>query len=1762
MIKYTVIAVSILVAGIVSAQFAGGNGTPANPYLVSNATQLNAVRNYPDSHFAQSSTINLNVSPYNSGAGWDPIKAFSGIYDGNGFSITGLYVNRTAYSGFEGRGLFGDITDSAIVRNVYMENVDVRGMYFVGALVGRNIGGCVRNCYSTGSITTTGNYGGYAGGLVGINLSNGVLQMCGSRASVTATSGASGGDIGGLVGASLWVGVDPGHIYDSYATGAIVGVRYVGGLLGHAGGGIVSRSYWDTSTSRQPTSDGGIGRTTAEMTYPYSGNTYVGWNFTKDWNIAAGVNNGYPLPRKDNTILVAYPKNVMGGQRPGSQLIDIFYELVSSDLQSISIIASRDGGVTWNVPTTSSYGDIAGVSPGIRRIVWNAGLDVTNEMVPNMRIRISTARASADSASFPVNTRNSANWTLRAWADKNSDGDYDAGEVISGAEVYYDGRTDAHKKGTTGGDGTFQLTGSIRQGAQVFIRKVIYTEPAVKAGHGQVDNTMYTLWLDSDMSGGDEDTGDGTWSSYNITGADVTTAQSGIPVHVKLAHPVFEWNLVVAMEVTNNTFVSKLQDGFKSASKYLFDVTDGQMKFGKIAIFSNVGQGADTWKNADMVIYSDADYGPNSHVNGIRNGGGWFGTRHMFFGTDWTGWDGGGQNPDDASYYLTIVHEFGHYALDLYDEYLDGDGSEANWDTYRGNNSDKTPTNYGFMDSSYSISEMSSLNDYLPSYGPLVWGHEITQELMCHDLFIGINWYPCWQWVEHNYEKTYNGIPVEIVVPPSGSYPNNISTDRSGPTAIPAPYTQCDFPTVQVLSSQALQIQQASLSAAEQSLPVKIEVTMNVMTVPASGANILRKPNGITRIYSLGRTNVGGFLTTWDIAPGDTLVARYNGSETVQVVGVDDVANGSIRIEIRAEGGLLTQKGVRALDNALSTGDLGVMVSAKVATAGVNNALTLNVHASEPLAITPVMAAYPDDGTAVNVHLTLAGNNSYTGSVSIGAAVGGTFELHCQSADGEILDSTDQFVVSGVKNAESSILYSRDGWVDAHLQPGSVLVECGAVLFGCYMPTIKPDGFNKMLVGPVTFGALGSSEGLNGSSGVVNLAYREADVVGVDETTIKLYTWNQTAGAWDETPSTLSVDLNVVSATVTNLGFLALFADSTADVTPPAQISNLSAITGTNGWDIRLSWTDVGDDGTDGQATSYILKYSTSEIIATNWAACTRYILGINPQISGSTRLCTISMSDPGVHYYFGLVAQDEAGNTGPLSNIADAYSHAGDVDGDLMSDQWERTYGLNPTNALDAASDADGDGLTNLEECGLGTNPNSWDTDGDGMGDKWEVDHNMNPLSPLDRNGDNDNDGLLNFEEYAQSTNPESADTDGDGMPDKWELDNGLNPMTTSGDFGAEADADGDSISNLAEYGLGTCPTDSDSDDDGMDDGVEVNVLYTDPTNPDTDGNGLNDGQFIVSFNAQGGAVDPTNKVVTYGGTYGFLPSPLFADAVFTGWGTNPNEDGASVTSITEALITSNQTIYAQWDSNSIVGSSGFVWRTDGNNFWYAQSDVATNGALAMRSGDIDDNQETWIETAVQGPGICTFWWRVSSEGGYDELTCAVNGIGVQSISGKNSAWVRESVVIRDNGAHAIRWTYAKDYSESIGLDCGWLDGVTWTTNTTTSPVAVPYLWLNQNYSGLSSVADYENVTMNSLGANGLWVWESYVAGLVPTNPGSQFLANIVCSNGVRGITWNPDLRPNRLYTVEGKTNLTDDAWHSPTNAGSRFFRVKVQMP
>ena len=137
-------------------------------------------------------------------------------------------------------------------------------------------------------------------------------------------------------------------------------------------------------------------------------------------------------------------------------------------------------------------------------------------------------------------------------------------------------------------------------------------------------------------------------------------------------------------------------------------------------------------------------------------------------------------------------------------------------------------------------------------------------------------------------------------------------------------------------------------------------------------------------------------------------------------------------------------------------------------------------------------------------------------------------------------------------------------------------------------------------------------------------------------------------------------------------------------------------------------------------------------------------------------------------------------------------------------------------------------------------------------------------------------------------------------------------------------------------------------------------------------------------------------------------------------------------------------------------IDNSSLTITTGGDAQWFGQSDYTYDGVDAARSGDIGDNQTSWMETTVTGPGTISFAYLISSEQRWDFFRFKVDGEDVMSDSGNNlplRIWRTFDEVI-PAGTHTLRWVYEKDVSVSVGEDAVFVDQVQWTPQVT--PVAV----------------------------------------------------------------------------------------------------------
>ncbi|MCC5910450.1 MAG: S-layer homology domain-containing protein, partial [Clostridiaceae bacterium] len=329
----------------VSPAFAGGLGTEEDPWEINTVEQLNSVQNYlgehfTDTHFQLIDNIDLTSATtsggiyYSEGLGWEPIgdaeRRFAGKFNGNGFTISGININRP---GKDNVGLFGYLSNTAEIKRLNIEDADINGGNLTGILAGHNLGS-ISDSSATGSVTGNNN----VGVLVGRNNSPGVINSSYATGSVIgndnvgglvgqnygtfseinnsyATSSVIGNRrVGGLVGSNSYYN----EINNSYAVGSVTGNSNVGGLVGsNTTSGSVNNSYYDQNTTNQSDTGKGTPKTSAEMTQK---TTFTGWDFTEIWSIDAGVSYPYlqdnqqdPKPAPSLTETYEINTAVLGG---------------------------------------------------------------------------------------------------------------------------------------------------------------------------------------------------------------------------------------------------------------------------------------------------------------------------------------------------------------------------------------------------------------------------------------------------------------------------------------------------------------------------------------------------------------------------------------------------------------------------------------------------------------------------------------------------------------------------------------------------------------------------------------------------------------------------------------------------------------------------------------------------------------------------------------------------------------------------------------------------------------------------------------------------------------------------------------------------------------------------------------------------------------------------------------------------------------------------------------------------------------------------------------------------------------------------------------------------------------------------------------------------------------------------------------------------------------------------------------------------------
>ena len=227
--------------GSTKESFADGNGTENQPYLISNAAELvyfaklvNEGNTFEGKYVELTANINLNnieftpIGVGNTGGGDEnsyitSSKYFDGTFDGKGYIISNININRTDIRGV---GLFGVLGENANIKNVEIFSGNIVAKAAVAGIAGYGKG-TISNCINRANVTAiddpeVANSGQLAGGIVG-SASNIKISDCKNYGNITGKNDSAlrsrGKCIGGIVGQIR--AITESYVINSYNYGVV-----------------------------------------------------------------------------------------------------------------------------------------------------------------------------------------------------------------------------------------------------------------------------------------------------------------------------------------------------------------------------------------------------------------------------------------------------------------------------------------------------------------------------------------------------------------------------------------------------------------------------------------------------------------------------------------------------------------------------------------------------------------------------------------------------------------------------------------------------------------------------------------------------------------------------------------------------------------------------------------------------------------------------------------------------------------------------------------------------------------------------------------------------------------------------------------------------------------------------------------------------------------------------------------------------------------------------------------------------------------------------------------------------------------------------------------------------------------------------------------------------------------------------------------------------------------------------------------------------
>jgi hypothetical protein len=581
-----------------------------------------------------------------------------------------------------------------------------------------------------------------------------------------------------------------------------------------------------------------------------------------------------------------------------------------------------------------------------------------------------------------------------------------------------------------------------------------------------------------------------------ITSTHIITPTGRQLLTVKKPNPLVLFNVVVSIEWdADEAYLAIIADAFHEASDYLYDVTDGQMAFGQVTIYDN----AQHWADADFQISTKNTVRPYAFIGGITSDD----TAHSIrVGRFWNGSSGNQGEWNEPYGYRTLIHEFGHYGLYLYDEYfvrlLDAEGhftGEARVACtgvdVLSNASDAT--NASLMYYQYNASELADSDRWTVNC-------RNTEQAR-------VNGVPDWQTVAAHYGGTEWALNT----------PSSRGSVMAGPKAFPSHLLP--FPVIEVHDEGG------------GGAPCRLRVLgPEGNPFPNALVALYTTPQTYTVAIDQGLTDPQGVITIYGALKGDTIQAASFDGAYAGAVTVDGREAYILTLSPTSAGRLAAQEGGSSPYLNLIPGSEG-------------DTLMLEVHGA-PAGSLPLSAVViPGEGGGSPQSTSLAyslGEDAYVGQVSFAGVGLGSGEVQVSGvAGGQWVSINSDYNLLRVLDGQANGLASEDGNFQLHVDAGSLLNHADAyavVLPTGYVPGPLPVG--KHVLGStyeVCFS--GAATGLT-KPGLLTVFYHP-EVMG-SARDLAIYHWNAADEEWERVNDEQSELDNSVTAPVEQFGIYAL----------------------------------------------------------------------------------------------------------------------------------------------------------------------------------------------------------------------------------------------------------------------------------------------------------------------------------------------------------------------------------------------------------------------------------------------------------------------------------------------------------------------------------------------------------------------------------------------------------------------------------------------